>query len=108
MREDRDLQLRIGSFQRPRDSVTLDQLCHFGANHVSPKELSGRRVENGLDKALGFAQCDCFAITDEWEFTDLYLSSRFLRFCLRHADARDLRPAIGAAGDLRRVERMNS
>src|SRR5262249_34047776 len=106
MREDRMHQLRLGRFQRAGDAVALDQFGYLGADHMGAQEFSRLGVEHGLHHSLRLSQRDRLAVADEGEAPDLHLLARRLGRLLRQADARDLRPAIGAAGDLRHIQRM--
>ena len=54
-----------------RDDVALDQLGHFGADHVRAEQLAGLGVEHRLHQALGLAQRDRLAVADERESADL-------------------------------------
>src|SRR5207342_1120329 len=70
------------------------------------QKLAGPGVEHRFHEALGFAQRDCLAVADEWEFADLYLVAGFPGPGFGQADAGDLRVAIGAARDVEDVHRM--
>ena len=88
------------------DGVALDQLGDLGADHVRAEQFAGLGVEHGLHEALDLAERDRLAVADRRELADLDLVARFLGRGLGQADARDLRPAIGAAGDVLRVGRV--
>src|SRR6185503_4215741 len=78
----------------------------LGTDHVRTQELAGLRVEHGLDEAVDLAEGDRLAVADRREFSDFDLVAFLLGCGFGQADARYLRPAIGAAGDVRRVGRM--
>ena len=100
MREDRVHQLFLGGLEVHGDDEALDQLGHFGADHVRAEQLAGLRVEDRLDQAFRLAERDRLAVADEGEAADLDLVALLLRLRLGQADRCDLRVAIGAAGDL--------
>ena len=106
VREDGVHQIGLGRLHGPGDDVALDQLGDFGADHVGAQQLAGLGVEHGLDHALGLAQRDRLAVADEREAADLDLVARVLGRLLGQADARHLRRAVGAAGDLGDVDRV--
>src|SRR5262245_49951202 len=108
MGEDAGLQLGIGAFERSRNRITLNELGDFRTDHVRAQKLSGARVEDSLDETLGFAERDSLAIADEGKLADLHLSAALSCLRFSETDARDLGPAIGAAGHLRRIERVHA
>ena len=99
MGEDGVHQVFLGGFQRPADDIALDQLGHFGADHMRAQKLACPGVEDGLDQAFRLAQGDGLAIADEGEAAHLDVVACGFGLGLGQADAGDLRVAIGAAGD---------
>ena len=65
----------------------------------APSSCAGLRIEDRLDEALVVTERDRLAVADEREPSDLHLVTRLLRGGFRQAHARDLRAAVGAAGD---------
>src|SRR3546814_4532533 len=57
--------------------------------------------------ALGFAERDGLAVADEGEAADFHLIARLLGLLFGEADAGDLRMAVGAAGDLLLLHRVD-
>jgi hypothetical protein len=100
MREDRVHQIFLGCLQVHGNDIALDQLRHFRADHVRAKQLAGFLIEDRLDQPVGLTQRDCLAVANEGEAADLDLVPSFLGFGFGQTDRRDLRIAIGAAGDL--------
>src|SRR5688572_22223079 len=111
MREDARLQLRVRPLERARNRIALDEFGDFGADHMRTQEFARLGIEHGLDEALRFPERDRLAVAYEWEFSDLDLSPGFFRLGFGEPDARDLRPAIGAArhfGDVERVHALHA
>src|SRR4051812_776854 len=108
MREHGGHELGFGGLQRLGDAVALDQLSHFRTDHVGTEQLAGLGVEDRLDETLGLAERDRFAVADEGELADLELQTLRLSRRLGHADAGDLRLAVGAAGDVLGLHRMHA
>src|SRR5205823_13487270 len=69
--------------------------------------LASFRIERGLDHALRLAERDRLAIADEWEMPDFDFVAGLARRLFGEADARHLRPAIGAGRDIAHVERVH-
>ncbi|PAV92830.1 hypothetical protein WR25_24902 [Diploscapter pachys] len=106
VREHRFHQLVLSRFQLARDDIALDQLGHFRADHVRTQQLAGLGVEHRLDEAFRLAQRDRLAVANEGELADLHVMARILGLRFGQADAGDLRAAVGAAGDVPRLERV--
>src|SRR5690606_17878002 len=101
-------QLGFGGFQIPGDDVSLDQLRHLGTDHVRAEQLSGLSIEYCLDHALGLTERNGFAVADIGKASDLHFMSGFFGGCFGEPDARDLRPAVGAAGNPGDVQRVDT
>ena len=71
MREDRRHQFGLGGLERLGNGIALNELGHFGADHMRAKELSRLGVEQRLDQALRLAERDRLAIADEGIASDL-------------------------------------
>ena len=99
-------QLFFGGLEVHRHHVALDELGDFGADHVGAEQLAGLLVEDHLDQALVLAERDRLAVADEGEAADADLDLLLLGRLLGQADRRDLRRAIGAAGNEPLVDRM--
>ncbi len=97
MREHRFHQLVLGGFCLHGDGVALDELGHFGADHVRAEKFAGLGVEHDFDHALIFAERDRLAVADERKAADAHFPARGFRLRLGEADAGDLRMRIGAA-----------
>ncbi len=78
----------------------LDQFRDLSTHHVRTNQATSFGIENGFDQALIFAQCDGFAVGEERELANLEFIASSFRLGFGEADARHLRVAIGAAGDL--------
>ncbi len=89
-----------------RDHVALDELGHFGADHVRAEKLAGLLVEDHLHQALILAERDRLAVADERKTPDADVEFLLLRRLLGQPDRGDLRRAIGAAGNKPLVHRM--
>jgi hypothetical protein len=64
MRKDSGCEFGVGGFERARDRVALDQLRHFGADHMRTEKLSGIGVENRFDESLRFTERNRLAVAD--------------------------------------------
>ena len=106
MRENGRHQFRFGRFQRFSDRIALNQLGDFSPDHVCAQEFAGLCVEYGLDHAFAVTKRDGLAVTQERKTPDLYVVTRFLCCGFRHADTGNLRAAIGAARNARRIQRV--
>src|SRR5690606_23639175 len=91
----------LGAF---REDDLRDELRRLRADDVGAEDLARARVRADLDESLGFADRDGLAVRAERKASDLHVASRLARFGLRETDARDLRLAVDAGGDARRVE----
>ena len=103
MREDGLDEILVDQLGGLADGIALDQLGDLGADHVRAEQLAGLGVEHGLHEALDLAERDRLAVADRRELADLDLVALLLGRGLGQADARDLRAAISAAGDVLRV-----
>ncbi len=108
VREYARLQVRIRALERPGDRVTLDQLGHLGADHMRAKKLARAGIEHRLDEALDLAKSNGLAVADVGKFSDLDLAPALFGFGFGQTNAGNLRPTIGAAGNLGRIERMHA
>ena len=108
MREDRVHQFFLGRFQIHGDDKALNEFGNFGADHVSAQKLAGLPVEDRLDETLILAERDRFSVGAELEAADTNVPALGFGLLFSEADRRDLRVAIGAAGDFRLVERMDA
>ena len=103
VREDGVHEIGLDQFGGLADGVALDQLGDFRADHMRAQQFASLGIKHGFDKTFCLTQSDCLAIAQEWEVTDFYLKARLFGLGFGHADAGDLRVAIGAAGDVQRV-----
>src|SRR6476661_3398508 len=108
MWEDGRNQLGLGGFQPFGDGEALNELGDLGPDHVRAEKLSALGIEDGLDQPLGLAEDDGLAVGGIREAADLHGSTFRARRLLGHADARNLRRAIGAGRDGALVERVNA
>ena len=108
VREDGVHQLDFRRLHRFGDGVALDQLGDFGADHMRAEQFAGLGVEHGLDHAFGLAERDGLAVALIGEMADLHLMAGVFRRLFRQADRGDLRRAIGAAGNVLGVHRMDA
>ena len=70
------------------------------------QKLARFGIEHGFHHALGLAHRNCLAVADKGEAADFHLIARLNRLCFGHAHGRDLRMAIGAAGNAARLDRV--
>ena len=89
-----------------RHGKALDQLGHFGADHVRAEKLAGFCVEDGLDQTFRLAHGDSLAVGHIGEPPNANLAALFLGGLFGHAEGRNLGPAIGTAGNLRHIQRV--
>ena len=108
VREDGMHQFLLGGFQRPRHGITLNHFRNFRADHMRAQKLAGLGVEDGFDETFRLTQRNRLAIANERETPDLDLTPGSLGFRFGHADAGDLRRAIGAARNIPGSERMHA
>src|SRR5271166_432437 len=106
MREHRVHQLLFGGFEIHGDYVALNQLGHFGADHMRAKERSALFVKNHLDQALVFTKRNRLAVSDERKSPDPNVQLLLFRRLFGKTDRSDLRRAIGTARDEPLVHRV--
>src|SRR5579859_3456316 len=106
MREYGVHQFFFGGLQIHRHYVALDELGHFGADHVGAEQLPSLLVEDHFDQTLILAERDRLAVADEREAADADVAFLLLGGLLGEAHRGDLRRAIGAAGNEPLVHRM--
>ncbi len=100
-------QLGFGRLEGLGDRVALDQLGDFGPDHVRAKQFPGLRVEHGLDHSLGLAEGNRLTVADKGKCPILTSYPALARRFLGQPDTGNLRPAIGAAGDVAHIERVH-
>src|SRR5271165_4318704 len=106
MREHRVHQLLFGGFEIHGDYVALNQLGHFGADHMRAKERSALFVKNHLDQALVFTKRNRLAVSDERKSPDPNVQLLLFRRLFGKTDRSDLRRAIGTTRDEPLVHRV--
>ena len=99
MRVDRGGDVVVGGLERDGESHLGDHFGGVGPDDVRTDEFSVRLVEEEFHEALALADRECLAAGLEGELADLELESLFLGGALGESDARDLRLAVGAAGE---------
>ncbi len=88
-----------GRFQRHGQADFGDEFRRVGADDVRAEDFAVRLAQDQLHKALGVARSDRLAAGLVGEFPHFILESLFLCRLFGHADAGDLRLAVGAAGE---------
>jgi hypothetical protein len=99
MRVDGRAQFVGRRFERDGQADFRDEFGRVRADDVRAEDFAVRLADDELHEALGIARRDRLAAGLVGELADLEFEALFLRLLFGHADAGDLRLAIGAAGE---------
>ena len=106
MREDSLHQIFFSGFQLTPNHIALDQLCDLRTNHMRTQKLAGFGIKHGFNHSFRLAQSNRLAVANEGKAADFKLEASLFCLGLGHADAGDLRMAIGAASNRAGLDRM--